>query len=628
MLIIRRLSAWLLLLALCVLPALRPAASAEEASRWADKEASMETPVGELCINEVRLSGGDAVELRNLSDKPLMLSDYFLSDKNKNRLLLRLPEQLLEPQGLYVMTELTLSVKGERIWLSSGDETVLDYANIADVPPGGSYGRMEGEEGWFYFTTPSIGEANHDGWRRVSRAPAASLESGVYNDVSEPLSLTLAGEGTIYYTVDGSAPTLESPVASGPMAIDKTLVLRAMAVEDGALPSQVVTYNYFINENHTLPIACFCSDDLKAWNRHFTDSRQEGEFAGAAAFYQNGEEVFNLRCGLRLKGFTAVQSQMKKNFGLYFRGEYGDGDLKDCELFGNGVTEYSSLLLRAGQDHMYTLMRNEVSQELCLQASDSLPSQHNLYCILYMNGRYMGIFTLKENMNEHFFADWYGVSPESVTTLRERKVVAACSDLQEVFNLCTEADMSDEAQYARFCERFDIDNFIDYILLEGFCGNVDLQENVRYVYTPEYDERWRFAFFDLDCSFHNFYCGMRVIFEGYSKDNYDVTEMTASLLRNAGFRDRLLTRYAELLSGALSPENVMRVIDGFYAELLPEIDRDRSAVGISVPYWEKMVNGLRSFASDAYVYETLNVLQQDLNLSGEDMARYFPDWYN
>ncbi|MBR4549472.1 MAG: CotH kinase family protein [Oscillospiraceae bacterium] len=603
-----------------------PEPTPEPPPRYADREASMETPAGPLCINEIVMAGGDAVELRNLSDQPVQLSNYYLSDKNKNRLLLQLPEQMLEPGGLFVTEELSLSVKGERLWLSDADENVLDYANAAELPVGGSYGRMAGEDGWFYFASPSIGAENSQGWRRISETPAASIASGAYDGVQGGLSLELSGNGTIYYTLDGQAPSVGAQVYSGPILLEKTTVVRAMSVEDGALPSRVATYNYFINENHTLPIVCFSADDYDAWHSFFWSGSRFGEYAGTTAFYRDGEEVFNLACGLRLKGFSAVLDRMKKNFGVYFRGQYGDGDLENCDLFGTGVTEHGSLLIRAGQDHYEAIIRNELMQELCLQASSILPSQHNIYCVLYMNGRYMGIYSLKENMNDHFLADWYGVNADSVTTLRQRRDVEACKELQDIFSFCIHNDMANEGLYTQFGEMFDIDNFIDFILLEGFSGNTDLLENVRYFKSSEIDAKWRFAFFDLDCSFYNYYCGMRVVFEGYSKQNYDVTRMTRSLVKNPEFREKLLLRYAELLRGPLSPENVLREIELLCAEIEPEVARDRKHCGIDLDYWYYMVEKLKTFATDDYVRATIDTLREDLNISGEEMTRFFPEW--
>lgn len=596
-------------------PSLPPCSQGEE---------SLDGPAGPLAIYEVSLANGDAVELRNISDQTVRLSDYYLSDKNKDRKKLQLPEQELEPGAFYVSTELSLSVKGERLWLSDGEENLLDYAKVENLTAGGSYGRMDGESGWFYFAAPSLGEENRDGFRRVASRPEASLPSGVYEDV-DSLTVELSGPGEIHYTTDCSAPTAESPVYTGAITLEKTGILRAICVEEDALPSRVVTFQYFLNEHHTLPILSFCSDNLGAWNGFYWGNSRFGEYPGMVAMYADGEEIFNQACGLRLKGFSAVLDRLKKNIGFYFRGRYGDGALTDCDLFDTGISEYSSLVARAGQDHWAALIRNELMQELCLQATDRLPTQHNRFCVMYMNGQYRGIYSLKENMNEHFLADWYGVSPESFVNLRQLQQVKDYAPLQEVIHFCTDNDMSDPELYERFCQMFDIDNFIDFVLLEGFSGNTDLLQNVRFFRSDELDGRWRFAFFDLDCAFYDYQGGMRVIFGGYGKKNYNVTNMTKSLIRNPEFRDQLLRRYAQWIEGPLSPENMAREIDLLEAEILPEIVRDRERVGIRVSYWESQMEKLRSFADEDYLSATIDVLCAELDLTPEERIEYFGD---
>ena len=599
-----------------------PEAPAVTAPPYSQGEESMELAAGPLAIYEVTLADGDAVEIKNISDRTVRLSDYYLSDKNKNRKKLQLPDQELQPGGFYVSEELSLSVKGERIWLSDGEENLLDYAKVSNLPVGGSYGRITGAEGWFYFAAPSLGAENQNGFRRVSEKPQSSLPSGPYDDV-EHVTVELSGPGVIYYTTDCSAPNQSSSVYTGPLTLSQTTIVRAMAVEEGALPSRVATFHYFVNEHHELPIVSFCSDDVGAWTKFYWEESRFGEYAGAAALYADGEEVFNQACGLQLKGFSAVLDLLKKNIGFYFRGRYGDGALEDLDLFNTGVTEYKSLIVRAGQDHRESLIRNELMQELCLQASEYVPSQHSMFCVMYMNGKYRGIYCLKDNMNEHFLSDLYGVSPESFTNLRQLKDVNECEPLQEVIHFCTDNDMSDPELYAQFCDMFDINNFIDYILLEGFCGNVDFLQNVRYFYSDEMDGRWRFAFFDLDCCFYSYYCCMRVIFEGYAKQNYNVTNMSKSLIRNPDFRDQLLRRYAEWIDGPLSPENVMREIDLLEDTIRPEIERDRDHIGIDMDYWEARMADVRSFATDAYISATIDTLCEDLNLTQEERVFYF-----
>ena len=582
-------------------------------------------PLGPLEIHEITLFNGDGVELKNISGESLRLADYYLTDNSKERLKLQLPDEELEPGALFVSRGLSLSVRGDELWLCDGEGRVLDYVRARGLPAGGSCGRLPGESGWFYFASPSLGEENAGGFRRVSETPTASLPGGVYDGV-ESLTVELRGPGTIHYTTDGRAPGLASPVYTEPLELKRTTVLRAVAVEDGALPSRVVTLHFFLNEYHSLPIVSFCADDLGAWNAHYWDERRDGEYAGAAAMYAEGKEVFNQACGLRLRGYSAVTDRLKKNIGLYFRADYGDGALKDLDLFGTGEKDYRSLVLRAGRDHWAGILRNDLMEELCLQASEHVPVQHGRYCVMYMNGEYRGIYSLKENMNEDFLAERCGVSPESFTFVRRSAGIRYSGELQQVIRFCTGEDMADPASYARFCGMFDIDNFIDYVLLEGFSGNTDMKENVGCFRSGEMDGRWRFLFYDLDCSFYEFEGGMAVVFGDYAKPCKDLNAMLKSLCRNEEFRDRLLRRYAQWIEGPLSPENLERTIDRMAAEIEPEVPRDRMKVGIRLSYWYDQLEVLRSFASREYISATVDVLCEALELSDAERAAYFGDY--
>ncbi|MBO5555826.1 MAG: CotH kinase family protein [Oscillospiraceae bacterium] len=601
----------------------------ESLPSFADNESSMETPLGPLMLSEITVAGGDTVELYNCSDRPVRLSDYYLSDKNSRRQMLRLPEESLEPGGFYLCEELALSVKGDRVWLSDADGIVLDYARVEEVPVGGSYGRIIGESGWFFFTAPSLGAENTGGYRRVSPAPAASLASGVYEG-KDSLTLALdASAGTIYYTTDGQAPTTQAEIYTEPLTLDKTTVVRALCVEEDAAPSRIASFHYILNEGHVLPVLSFTADSRGEWFTFYHDAKREREITGHAAYFRNGQEVFSGNCGIQLKGFTAVQDPIKKNFCLYFRGRYGDGDLENCDLFGNGVTEYGSLLVRAGQDHHAAIIRNELMEELCRQSTDVVPCQHYEYCVLYLNGQYAGIFALQENMNEQFFADWYGVSPESVTTLRQRDAFKENEDLQETIRLCLDNDMADETSYAAFCQRFDIDNFIDYILIQGYGGNTDLLENVRYFKSSELDNRWRLALFDQDRTFYTPYCGIRIIFEGFAKQARELTQMSNHLLDNPDFRTKVLTRYRELINTTLADEHVLAEIDRLAARIEPEVRRDRAACGISYENWAGALENLRQFPTTCkYAQVTVDTLCQDLQVTEEERALYFPGFFS
>lgn len=74
--------------------------------------------------------------------------------------------------------------------------------------------------------------------------PQFSLNAGRYDSVQE---LTLSGTGTIYYTLDGSDVSEDSPKYEAPieLAEGRTLV-KAFCVNDKGIPSEVITQQYTI----------------------------------------------------------------------------------------------------------------------------------------------------------------------------------------------------------------------------------------------------------------------------------------------------------------------------------------------------------------------------------------------
>jgi|GEM_PF-1598836 len=80
----------------------------------------------------------------------------------------------------------------------------------------------------------------------VPVAPIASVQSGVYTSKQQVTLSTSTAGATIYYTTDGTAPTEESSVYSGPITVSKTLTLKAMAVLDHVV-SDVSEYRYTIS---------------------------------------------------------------------------------------------------------------------------------------------------------------------------------------------------------------------------------------------------------------------------------------------------------------------------------------------------------------------------------------------
>ncbi len=75
-------------------------------------------------------------------------------------------------------------------------------------------------------------------------APTFTPAAGTYSSVQNvTISCETAG-ATIYYTTDGTAPTTESTAYSGAISIDETTTIKAIAVKDGMITSEVAVATF------------------------------------------------------------------------------------------------------------------------------------------------------------------------------------------------------------------------------------------------------------------------------------------------------------------------------------------------------------------------------------------------
>ena len=602
------------------------------------------TATSPLVINEVMVYNDsynrqpdgeyyDWVELKNVSEEPIMLAEYYLSDDKDDLMLWRLPERYLDPGALLVVhcsgnsdlstsdtvhSNFSLNSTSERLYLTSAaQQRVTDYVWLHDIFKDWSVGRIDGQNGFFYLSSPTPWSGNRgNAYRYISDQPVSLGEDGVYNDMTS-VSVELEGSGRIFYTTDGSRPDESSAEYTEPITLDKTTVIRAINVQDGAAPSRAITLSYIINENHTLPVLSLSTDSPSTFSGIYYGKRKYYEIPANISYFEDGSS-FNIDCGLKMKGWTSLENP-KKSMGVSFRGCYGD-DMLDYDIFGSDVTEFSSLSIRAGQDYPLAIIRNELFQELCLEMGDNVPTQNSKYCILYLNGSYYGIYCLKEDFSKQYYASHNGVKKDDVTMLKS-PVALNSGVYQEVFQFCRDNDMSLDENYDHICSVLDIDNVVDWFLIEGYTANSDVNGNMRYFKLND-GGKWQIAFYDLDWTFN--YASNCFTNITDSNREVQVSQLINRLLTNARFREQLLSRYSELVSTTLSNEHVLAKIDELQALLEPEVPRERDQWGSDVDGWHYRLDELRSFITDNdYANYSANKLCSMLGASAEQKMQYF-----
>lgn len=100
-------------------------------------------------------------------------------------------------------------------------------------------------------------------YKPAARAPTISLAKNIF---PEPLAVVLTNtepDSTIYYTLDGSVPTVESTVYTGSFVVSQTRQIRAIAVKERFSNSPELTYDVIID-----PTAVYVAQSgLNVWLR-------------------------------------------------------------------------------------------------------------------------------------------------------------------------------------------------------------------------------------------------------------------------------------------------------------------------------------------------------------------------
>lgn len=577
----------------------------------------------------------DWVELKNISDRPIDLADFMISDDSSMLERFTLPSQILEPgqlvviilsgdttlTGKYIHAPFSLNRNESWFYISHRETGLCDVMRLQQVPLLGTVGRMDGS--LVYFAEPSPGRENTGGVSAITSDPFVKTPGGIYNDV-ENVSVVLSGDGDIRYTLDGSVPTENSNLYTQPITLTKTATVRAKAFSPNALPSNVVTSSYIINENHTLPVISVSADPGQMFGGGgiYTNYTQNIEIPCNLTLYEDSGS-FSVDCGIKMFGHTGLQ-MAKKSFKVNFRGRYG-ADLLTYPVYGeDGPEVYDSLIIRSGQDYPQSIFRDELFTNLCRQMSDNVLAQRDKFCILYINGEYRGIYCLKEAFSEFFYATNRNVTEESVDMVQAP--VYPSSDIFQFMNYLGSHDMTDPDNYAYACTVFNMESLIDWIIIQGYSTNGDVQQNLRYFRSSDNGNTYEMAFYDLDWAFY-YHLAFTDVLSNDREMNWQHLRLTTRIMKNPTFRKQFLERCSYHMENALSNENVLATIDYYEQLLAPEVARERARWGGTYNGWLSQVNGMRRFITEwDHLGDMVRRLQRYIGLTQEEIDTYFWRW--
>lgn len=557
-----------------------------------------------LRINEVSVAEG-WIELYNPTENTISLQGWSLSTSKNDLYRFRFPEEsFIEPRGYLLVgcknlsskiaLQSTLSLKrGGSLFLSE-DGQVKDCLSISSaLQTSASYGYTVDGTLAQLSATPGQDNASAVVYSDVS-APVFSHESGFY-DQSFTLTIDVPAGQTVYYTLDGSTPTVDSQQYTEPLtvedvssnpnrysqnpflaalrstplkdqkkvyqdfystyllpegAVDKCTVLRAIAVDDAGMTSDVTTASYFVGYQERegyqdIPVLSLVSDPdglygmengimvtgnqyLKAlskgtvttstkWYRmrdyfNYYKSGSQWERAVHIDYFNSDKSLsFTQECGLKMHGNTS-RRVAQKSFSLTADTKFDGNDRFLRSFFGERVSTDKVLLTNALSPRRYVLVER-MGQER------KMDTQQYQLMQVFLDGEYCGFYAMQDAYDgATYLEEHYGLEQKDTILIKGKAGTWKYENGEEgdletyyqpLLDYVSTADLSDPECYAQLCTMMDVDSFIDCYAAQIYLANQDWYEGQNsYLYyskktsksNPYADGRWHWLLYDLDYS--------------------------------------------------------------------------------------------------------------------------------
>lgn len=592
-------------------------------------------------VNIIANSFGDRddyFELYNAGSTVVDIGSFYLSDKFNNPMKWQFPASVVLNPGQIILiyassrdtvvggvyhTNFKLTqTRNERIVLSNSLGVLVDQVVIERTQTNHSRMRYpNGSASWVLSTSPTPGAINAGPSAEYMPAPVFSLPAGAYSG-SATVSLSGAPAGAdIRFTTDGSEPTNTSTLYSNPLTFAQTSVLRAKIFShDPAIPASFTESNtYFIDVNHSMPVISICGTNLSN-----LFSGNQTPRIGSFEYFDESMNLIDESTGEYNKHGNDSWAYAQRGVDFICRDEFGYNAEIRHQIFPLSEREdYQRLIIKAAANDNYPFaggahVRDAYVHTLSQIADLKLDERSSLFCVVYMNGQYWGIYDIREKVDDHDYTEfYYDQSKENLQYLKtwgstwpEYGDGQAVISWGEIRAYIMNNDMTDPIHFAHVDSIYNWKSLIDYVVLNSYVVCSDwLNWNTGWWrgLDPAGDgRRWRYTLWDMDATF-----GHYINYTGIPNTSPTADPCNPEFLNNPGnqghipilnklmlnetFNQYYISRFIDLSNTFLSCSHMQHVLDSMIAVIEPEMPAQIQRWGGTLAGWQNEVQELKSF---------------------------------
>ncbi len=608
----------------------------------------------------------DWIELYNAGTGSVDISGYYLSDKLSDPMRWPFPAGTDMAAGEYLLvwasgrdesgggnyhTSFKISqTKQEDVVLSDPAGTVIDsYAITLPNQQNNSRGRTtDGADTWGVFLTTTPGAANVNAFEEYTNV-SIDVAPGYYAGAVDVTMSSTDPNAVIHYTTDGATPTEASTLYGGPINVTGTIVLRARAFNPSPVvpPSFIKTSSYFINVQHVVDIVSLAGDQLETLLNGW-----QIEPVGNLELFSSDGQLLAETVGEFNKHGNDSWAYGQRGLDYIARDQLGYGNRLEHKIFDNkDRDEFKRIILKGGANDNYPFenggahIRDPYVQSLSQLAGLRMDERTYRPCVMYVNGKYWGVYEIREKVDDIDFTDYYYNQGDGQVdflktwgnTWVEYGTDASWDALHD-FILGN--DMANAANYQYVKERYNTGSLIDYFLLNSYVVCADwLNWNTawwRGLNPNGNKKKWRYTLWDMDAVFGHYINYTGIPDQSANADPCNPEQLGNpggqghvpiwnALLANADFFADYINRYADLAGSYFSCEFMQAHLDSLIDLIAPEMPAQIQRWGGTMAEWESNVQDIRDFIDDRCAVINEGYLDCYPELSGPYKVVFYAD---
>ena len=359
--------------------------------------------------------------------------------------------------------------------------------------------------------------------------PVFSVQSGFFPEAFD-LTISAADGLKVYYSLDGSDPTVSGTLYTGPLRVedrsgsenvwstredvnasfpygstrftvpeepvDKCTIVRAVAMDDQGRRSKTVTESYFVGFDQKTgysglriaaltcePDSLFGDEGIYVLGRtyrekHTPETDAKKYWLWPANYRERGGE-WEREASVQLFDINR-ELILNKDVGVRIKGGASAGLLpKGLNLYARSIYDETSRFFADLFGTGYQAKRISLSgggNDVDLKVKDWLTAQlasdlnltmsGNIPYCLFLNGEYWGNYWMMEQMDEYYLGDRYGLVPTNVVIIKNGKLKSGMQD-----------DLSD---YNKLVKKFKNTDLSDAKKYKNIGKEVDLENFITY----------------------------------------------------------------------------------------------------------------------------------------------------